>query len=49
MTPELNPPTTQTEALRLLDTIYANVSQQDTVTRTAYVRLKELIRLLLPE
>ena len=49
MNPELTPPTTQTEAIRLLDVINAKVSQQNADTNMAYVRLRELILLLLPE
>ena len=49
MNTDLKPPTTQAEALRLLDVINNKVSQHNTDTRTAYMQLKELIRLLLPK
>ena len=49
MNTELAPPTTQTEAIRLLDVINNKVSRHNAETRTAYMQLKELIRLLLPE
>ena len=49
MTTEFTPPTTQSEAFRLLDIINDKVSRHNADTRTAYARLQELIRLLLPE
>jgi len=49
MNTELKPPTTQAEAFRLLDIINGKISRHNADTRTAYVQLKELIRLLLPE
>ena len=49
MNTELKPPTTQAEALALIGTLNDKISRHNADTRTAYARLQELIRLLLPE
>jgi hypothetical protein len=48
MNTELKPPTTQAEAIHLLDIVFEE-SKDGVPKSTAYMQLKELIRLLLPE
>ena len=47
MNKELKPPTTQEEAIKLLDELISSASAEEKLM--AYTRLKELFCLLLPE